>query len=145
MTVLVTDAGIAQDDWRYGYIPLAAVARRPDLAIPLGIDLPDPALDAKERARLRALLPHAGLIRIALRQFGDTAALALARDLRLAGFHARLRAHGAVAARFYTMLRRSGFSEIELDARQARLQPEEHWCNAPDWLPAEQRPAAPTV
>ena len=145
MTVLVTDTGFAQDDWTDGFIPILAVAGVPDLSRRLGLDLASPVLMPRDWSRLRTILPQVGLIRVALRHFGDGTALELARDLRAIGFRGRLRAHGAVAARFYTLLRRSGFSEVELDTRQARLQPAEHWCNENARWPMIPGPGARSV
>lgn len=145
MTVLVTDKGFEQDNWRDGYVPLCAASGLGEVRNATGIDLPTPILSPPEWQRLRGLLPDTRLVRVALRHFGDTQALDLARDLRTLGFRGRLRAHGAVAARFYTLLRRSGFSEIELDARQARLQPVEHWRNETGWNPGPGAQGAGTI
>ncbi|WP_083194741.1 DUF934 domain-containing protein [Pararhodobacter sp. CCB-MM2] len=132
MTVLVTDQGFGPEDWLRGYAPLAAMSNAPEGS---GVDLANPALSARDKARLFHLMPECGLIRIRLRDFGDLAAFDLARDLRDGGFQGRLRAHGAVLARAYTLLRRAGFDEVELDPHQARRQPEEHWRNEAGWHP----------
>ncbi len=142
MTVLVRDTGFAPDDWRTGYVPLAALADRPDSEGPVGADLSSPALSQHDWQRLCALLPHLGLVRIRLRDFGDVAAFDVARAIRAQGYDGRLRAHGAVLARLYTMTRRAGFDEVELDRRQARMQPAEHWRNEPGWHPAPRRRGA---
>lgn len=136
MSVLVTDKGFNGDDWRGGYVPLAALS---DQVGGCGLDLDTPQLTRRDWARLCRLLPQLGLIRVRLRDFGDLAALDLARALRAEGYRGRLRAHGAVLAVFLTMLRRSGFDEVELDCEQARLQPAEHWRVEEGWTPAPPR------
>ena len=137
MAVLVTDDGMVADDWRGGFTPLGGAGR--------GLDLPSAALGRNDWAALRAALPGLALIRLGLRDFADTAALDLARALRAQGFTGRLRAHGAVLARSYTLLRRAGFDEVELDPDQARLQPAEHWRNETAWHPRPPSEAHPTA
>ncbi|GAB4271122.1 MAG: DUF934 domain-containing protein [Pararhodobacter sp.] len=147
MVVLVTDRGFSEDDWCDGYVPIAALADQPDAACEagtrLGVDVAHAGLDRAEWLRLRRVLPLCGLVRVALRSVGDTEAYDLARDLRRAGYRGRLRAHGAVAARFYTLLRRAGFDEVELAPEQARRQPREHWHNVRDWTPHAGRRGQP--
>jgi uncharacterized protein (DUF934 family) len=147
MAVLVTDLGFVGDDWRDGYVPVAALADSPagacEVGTALAVDLARPKLDPGEWQRLRRALPQCSLVRVALRTVGDTQAYDLARDLRTAGYRGRLRAHGAVAARFYTLLRRAGFDEVELAPEQARRQPREHWQNERGWEPQSQRERHP--
>ncbi|WP_168192110.1 DUF934 domain-containing protein [Pararhodobacter marinus] len=140
MTILVKDGGFMPEDWQAGYVPLAALSNAPGQA---GVDLSTPQLGREEWARLCRLLPQIGLVRVKMRHFGDVAALDLAQAIRRTGYRGRLRAHGAVLARIYTMARRAGFDEIELDPEQARLQPAEHWRNVPDWSPARRGGGAP--
>lgn len=136
MVILVTDTGFHPDDWRDGFVPLAAVSPQAG-AMPgqLAIDLPNPDLSPGDWTRLKQLLPRVGLIRICLRHIGDREGYALATALRRAGFGGRIRAHGAVLAAHYTLARRAGFSEIELQPHQAQRQPAEHWQNAAGWSP----------
>ena len=77
MTVLVTDSGFIPDDWRHGYVPLAALSAQPDQAGPVAVDLPSPDLDPADWARLCAALPRVAMIRVRLRHFGDVRALGL--------------------------------------------------------------------
>lgn len=135
MTVLVTDNGFAPDDWTHGTIPLAAVSDVWDTLFALGIDFKSPELSAREWGRLGQLLPRTGLIRICVRNFGDMEAFDLAKAIRMLGYTGRLRAHGAMLARCYTLARRVGFDEIELSPQQACRQPRELWRNIPDWNP----------
>ncbi|MCB1388575.1 MAG: DUF934 domain-containing protein [Rhodobacteraceae bacterium] len=139
MTVLVKDCGFVPDDWTTGYVPLRALSDAPGS---IGVDLSIPELGRGDWARLCALLPELGLVRIRLRHFADVAALDLARAIRAQGFEGRMRAHGAVLARLYTLARRAGYDEIELDREQARLQPAEHWRNETGWSPARHRGGA---
>ncbi len=142
MAVLVSDTGFRMDDWAWGYVPLAALADQPCRQEPAGVDLSSPALSRHDWDRLCRLLPQLSLVRVRLRHFGDTAALDLAREIRARGYVGRLRAHGAVLARLYTLLRRSGFDEVELDRDQARMQPAEHWRYERGWQPpASWKPA----
>lgn len=127
MTVLVRDTGFVPDDWPHAYVPVTAVSRAPDPGRLLGVDVSDAALAPQIWDRLCAVLDRAGLIRIGLRDFGDAKACDLARGLRLHGFAGRLRAHGAVLARNYTLYRRAGFDEVELSRDQAQRQAAEHW------------------
>ncbi|MCL4676840.1 MAG: DUF934 domain-containing protein [Pararhodobacter sp.] len=135
MTVLVTDNGFMPDDWTDGYVPLVAVSDMEDTAYALAVDLNTPVLSPRDWNRLHAALPRVGMIRIRLRDFGDIEALDLATSLRRHHYSGRLRAHGAMLARCYTLTRRAGFDEVELDPLQARMQPSEHWRNEPGWLP----------
>ncbi len=136
MTVLVKDKTFVPDDWHAGYVPLAALTDWPD---GVGVDLSSPELGARDWARLAMLLPRLELVRIRLRHFGDLAALDLAHAIRAAGYDGRLRAHGAVLARAYTLIRCSGFSEVELDHAQASRQPAEHWRLDSAWQPIPRR------
>ncbi|MFN4098645.1 MAG: DUF934 domain-containing protein [Pararhodobacter sp.] len=137
MTILVRDGGLVPDDWRAGYVPLAALSDQPG---GVGVDLYTPDLTRAQWLRLCAVLPELGLVRIRLRHFGDVAALDVARAIRTRGYTGRLRAQGAVLASLYTLLRRAGFDEVELDPEQARLQPAEHWRYDPGWSPARRAP-----
>lgn len=139
MTVLVKDGGFVPEDWGVGYVPLAALSNRPGW---VGVDISAPDLGRRQWARLCRLLPELGLVRIRFRHFADVAALDLARAIRAQGYEGRLRGHGAVLAGLYTLARRAGFDEIELDRAQARLQPAEHWRFEPTWSPARRRGGA---
>jgi uncharacterized protein (DUF934 family) len=136
MRVLVTDDGFAPDDWNDGYVPLAAISDDTVRGFALGVDLKTPELTPHEWERLGTVLSRAGLVRICVRNFGDLDAYALATALRSKGYMGRLRAHGAMLARCYTLARRAGFDEVELALDQARLQPRELWRNVPGWKPS---------
>ncbi len=135
MSVLVTDAGFGPENWKNGLVPLAALSDQPCNIGPVAVDLSSPELSGRDWAQLRHHLPRLSMVRVHLRHFGDTASLDLARALRAQGFAGRIRAHGAVLARLYTLLRRAGFDEVELDREQARRQPAEHWQFESLWRP----------
>ncbi|KPQ06389.1 MAG: hypothetical protein HLUCCA12_10385 [Rhodobacteraceae bacterium HLUCCA12] len=141
MTILVTDTGFQADDWIHGFVPLAAASPHSGCAgTPLAIDLGNPACTPEDWARLKRFLPRTALVRIRLRHIGDTAGFDLATSMRRAGFDGRIRAHGAVLAAHYTLARRAGFTEIELQPHQAQRQPCEHWHNDTGWSPARRTP-----
>lgn len=137
MGIIVTDKGLCPDDWKYGFIPLAALSDMQEADIgPLAIEIDTCRFCARQWRRLLQVLPRIALIRIHLAGFGDAIAFELARRLRVAGFTGRIRAQGALLAQQYTLARRVGFSEVELNALQARLQPPEHWQDIALWMPA---------
>jgi len=141
MVILVTDTGFHPDDWVDGFVPLAAVSPQTEGALGrLAIDLGAPISTRADWARLGRFLPRTALIRIRLRNVGDTLGYDLATSLRREGYRGRLRAHGAVLAGHYTLARRAGFSEIELQPHQAQLQPCEHWQINPVWSPVRRMP-----
>lgn len=127
MRFLVTDDGLHPDDWSGSFAALGDLPGEGPLP---AVDLIAPLTDAA-RNRLMALLPDLRLIRIRLRHFADTEGLTLARMLNAAGYRGRLRAQGAVLARDWPLLRRSGFSEVALTLDQFRRQPPEHWTFQP--------------
>lgn len=136
MGIIVTDRGFRPDDWTHGFIPLSALSDSPEAAIgPLAVEVDTRRFCAWQWRRLLQAMQRIALVRIRLAGFGDATAFELARQLRLAGFMGRIRAHGAVLARQYTLARRVGFCEIELNALQARLQPPEHWQDVALWMP----------
>jgi uncharacterized protein (DUF934 family) len=124
MTVIVTDAGFAPEDWADAIAALAEVGpdtRAVDLA-----NTDDPA----------ALGPHLGriaLIRVAFPAFNDGRGFTLARRLRMMGYTGRLRAKGHVLADQYAMARRCGFDEVEISADLAARQPAPQWQFRADW------------
>ena len=121
MSVIVTDAGFAPDDWPDGWAETPERAR--------GLHL---AADADPEA-LRPHLPTLDAIRIHFAAFSDGRGFTLASRLRRMGFAGRLRAEGHVIADQYAMARRSGFDEVEIDDALAARQPEEHWRARANW------------
>ena len=153
MSVIVTDAGFAGDDW-------AARGALVSLEDALGSGLPAgdarPGLDLPNNAdidQIRGLLDRLGLIRIAFPSFADGRGFSLARRLREMGYAGRLRAAGHVIPDQYTFARRSGFDEIEISDEAATRQPEDQWSAQFDWaqssyqdrLGRSSRPAGPAV
>lgn len=124
MSVIVTDAGFAADDYDGTFTPLADVA----LEVPDGVDVPSDAAPEAVRTVMQA-----GLIRIAFPSFSDGRGFTLAAMLRRAGYQGRLRAQGHVIADQYAMARRSGFDEVEIGDDLAARQPEDQWLARADW------------
>jgi uncharacterized protein (DUF934 family) len=116
MTVIVTDTGFAEDDWTRGYATLGAANDAEALDLPSDADPADVPLCGGLR-----------LIRIDFPSSADGRGFTIARALRLRGFRGRLRAKGHVLADQYTMARRAGFDEVEIDDALAQRQPEEQW------------------
>lgn len=124
MTVIVTDAGFAPEDWTAGFTPLAEAGpgtRALDLA----------NTDAAEAAL--PYLAQVALIRVAFPAFNDGRGFTLARRLRALGFTGRLRAAGHVIADQYAMARRVGFDEVEIPDDLAARQPAAQWQARAAW------------
>jgi uncharacterized protein (DUF934 family) len=125
MSVIVTDAGFAPDDWTGGFVALADLEGSAAGAVDL-VNTDDPA-------RLSNRLAGIGLIRIAFPAFNDGRGFTLARRLRTMGYAGRLRAAGPVIADQYAMFRRTGFDEVEIPDEIAARQPEAQWLRRADW------------
>lgn len=125
MSVIVTDAGFAPDDFACGFVALDEVAAND---CDYGIDLPSDTAPAA-----LAGLNNAAMIRIDFPSSADGRGFTLAAMLRRAGYKGRLRAKGHVLADQYAMARRSGFDEVEIDHALAARQPEEQWQFRADW------------
>lgn len=126
MSVIVTDAGFAADTWDGSIAPFAEWAGEPGVDVASDTAWPD--LAALTGANAPAM------IRIAFPAFSDGRGFTLARRLRQAGYCGRLRAAGHVLADQYTMARRTGFDEVEIDEDLARRQPEDQWRARANWI-----------
>ena len=125
MSVIVTDKGFQIDDFECGFVAREEVVAND---CDYGIDLaPDTA-----PAEL-AGLNNAPMIRIDFPSSADGRGFTLASMLRKAGYKGRLRAKGHVLADQYTMARRSGFDEVEIDEALAARQPQEQWQFRANW------------
>ncbi|MCP5072942.1 MAG: DUF934 domain-containing protein [Rhodobacteraceae bacterium] len=128
--VLVHDSGFVKDDWTRELIDwdvTTTSAWQP--ASGYGLDVPN-TVTADQ------LLPYfdeAAMIRISFPSFADGRGFSLARHLRLLGYKGRLRAHGHVIAEQYSMARRCGFDEVEIDQSLAERQPVEQWQSRANW------------
>lgn len=122
MSVIVTDAGFALDDWTQGFCGAGAAN---DCA---ALDLPSDTDPAQI-----TLAPSIQMIRVDFPSSADGRGFTIARALRLRGYTGRLRAHGHVLADQYAMARRSGFDEVEIDDALAARQPETQWQFRSDW------------
>ena len=125
MSVIVTDAGFAPEDWTQPVVPLAEA-----------LDGNATAVDLASTDDPEALAPHLdrlALIRVTFGSFSDGRGFTLARRLRRLGFTGRLRARGHVIADQYAMARRSGFDEVEVAPQLAARQPEDQWLARAQW------------
>lgn len=128
MTVIVTDAGFAADDWTHPFVPLAGLP-----PVDAGGVVAVALLPADDPEGLRDRIGRIDAIRVAFPAFNDGRGFTLARRLRAMGFQGRLRAGGHVIADQYAMVRRAGFDEVEITDDLARRQPEEQWRFRADW------------
>ena len=126
MSVIVTDAGFATDDFTGNFAPLNEDGTLPDTS---AIDI-NPADDV---AALAGQLEGVTMIRVAFPAFSDGRGFTHARSLRLMGYTGRLRAAGHVIADQYAMARRSGFDEVEIEDTLAARQPEPQWLARAKW------------
>ena len=122
MTVIVTDTGFRLDDWTAGYVTVGAANDTGALDVPSDAD-PD------------AIPICAGLrmIRVNFPSSVDGRGFTIARTLRLRGYAGRLRARGHIIADQYTMARRAGFDEVEIDEDLAARQPQDQWLVRASW------------
>ena len=121
MTIIVRDDGFHGEDWNAGFAP-------PDEGAARGLDLAGDAAPEDLPP-----LDEVAAIRVTFPSFADGRGFTLARRLRRMGFAGRLRAAGHVLADQYTMARRSGFDEVEIDAAMAVRQPEADWQARANW------------
>lgn len=126
MSVIVTNAGFAQDDFTGNFAPLNEDGTLPDTS---AIDI-NPADDV---AALAGQLEGVTMIRVAFPAFSDGRGFTHARSLRLMGYTGRLRAAGHIIADQYAMARRSGFDEVEIDDSLAARQPAPQWLARANW------------
>ncbi|WP_428545115.1 DUF934 domain-containing protein [Profundibacter sp.] len=111
MTIIVTDAGFATDNW------LSRLSSQEILDIPGDVELAD----------ITGKLHRIKAIRITFADFTDGRGLGLARGLRDAGYDGHLRATGDILPDQYTMLRRVGFDGVEITDVQAKTYPQDQW------------------
>jgi len=122
MSVLVTDAGFAADDWIKGFCEDGAANDCAALDLPSDTNPEDVTLS-----------PKIEMIRVDFPSSADGRGFTIARALRLRGYTGRLRARGHVLADQYAMARRSGFDEVEIDDDLAKRQPEDQWQFRANW------------
>lgn len=116
MSIIVTDAGFAPDDWSAGF--------ETETALDLPSDTNPEALEFDADTQM---------IRVDFPSFADGRGFTLARLLRLRGYKGRLRAKGHVISDQYAMARRSGFDEVEISDELAARQPEAEWLFRSNW------------
>lgn len=123
MSVIVTDAGFAADDWTGGFVTLDALEALDVVPEGLGVDVPND----RDPAELAPRLDRIAMIRVAFPATGDGRGFSIAKALRDMGYAGRLRAAGPLIADQYRMARRVGFDEVEIPDAIAARQPEEQW------------------
>jgi uncharacterized protein (DUF934 family) len=122
MSIIVTDTGFGPDTWTGGF----------DEPNETRSDALDIGPDANP-TDLAPALPDLKMIRVDFPSFADGRGFSIARRLRLLGYRGRLRARGHVLADQYTMARRSGFDEVEIDTDLANRQPQDQWLARANW------------
>ncbi|MFT4150475.1 MAG: DUF934 domain-containing protein [Paracoccaceae bacterium] len=124
MTVIVTDAGFAPDDWNAPFVALDQIADHKGAVDLANTDDPE---------ALRDHLANLSMIRIAFPAYSDGRAFTVGRRLRMMGYAGRLRVAGHVIADQYAMARRVGFDEVEISDELAARQPADQWLFRADW------------
>ncbi|WP_424927046.1 DUF934 domain-containing protein [Amaricoccus tamworthensis] len=125
MAVIITEDGIAADDW-------ADKTVYPFDVFWSGQELPEEALavefpNDRKPEDLVPWLDRIEMIRVEFPSFADGRGFSLARRLRTLGYKGRLRAAGPVVSDQHRAAVRVGFDEIELPESVAARQPAEHW------------------
>lgn len=138
LSIIINDDGFLLDDWAHGFSTFTKLEtpaedqpedQPEDQKAALAIDLAND-FDAIE---ILPWLDKINLIRIEFPVFSDGRGFSLATRLRLLGYVGRLRAKGHVLADQYTMARRAGFDEVEINQELALRQPEPQWRERSDW------------
>jgi uncharacterized protein (DUF934 family) len=129
-SVIIRDGGFVQENWTGALLDWdVATQGGAEPKRGYGLDVPNTVTGEQ-------LVPYfdtVDMIRISFPSFNDGRGFSLARHLRLLGYKGRLRAIGHVLADQYTMARRVGFDEVEIDAALAARQPEDQWLARADW------------
>jgi len=115
MNILVTDQGFAPVDQPDDPAKVLTLGSDAD---PDSLPLPDNGI---------------ALVRVAFPSVADGRGFTIARCLRRMGYTGRLRACGQIMPDQYTMARRSGFDDVEIDATRAARQPQADWHARADW------------
>lgn len=125
MSVLITRTGFARETYAGTFQQFDAI-EAVDTALPAALEI----AAGFDVASLRPHLDRLELIRITFQVFSDGRGFSQARQLRMLGFHGRLRATGHLIADQFPMLLRSGFDEVEISDAHALRQPESQWLAA---------------
>jgi len=131
-SVLITDAGFSACIDRYQFYKLSNA----DEELPVDVENAIVSIDISVETLNRLLVPNfekIKLVKIEIPSFSDGRGFTLAKQLRLFGYKGVLRASGHLISDQYTMARRCGFDEIEIDANHAKRQPESEWIFRSDW------------
>jgi uncharacterized protein (DUF934 family) len=124
MSVIVTEAGFAADDWTADVLPFDVFWSGQDLPEEgLAVEFPND----REPADLLPWLDRVEMIRVAFPAYTDGRGFSIGRRLRELGYTGRLRAAGPLIADQFRMARRVGFDEVEIPDAIAVRQPEAQW------------------
>lgn len=124
MSIIVTEAGFAADDWTHGFVAFDAVLSGEELpGQGLAVEFPND----REAADLLPWLDRIELIRVAFPAYTDGRGFSIGHRLRELGYTGRLRAAGPLIADQFRMARRVGFDEVEIPDALAERQPEGQW------------------
>ena len=129
MTMVVSDAGFAPDDWAERQV-------LPFDCVWSGQDLPEEGLavefpNDRDPADLLPWLHRLEMIRVAFPAMADGRGFSIARRLRAMGYAGRLRAAGPLIADQFRAARSVGFDEIEVPESVAERQPPAQWRPVP--------------
>lgn len=125
MGMVVTEAGVAQDEWAEGRVlPFELFWSGQDLPEePLAVEFPND----RDPADLAPWLERLQMIRVAFPAMGDGRGFSIARRLRAMGYAGRLRAAGPLIADQMDAARKVGFDEIEAPDGVVSRTPEAQW------------------
>jgi uncharacterized protein (DUF934 family) len=125
MSVIVTGAGVVEDEWLgRAFVDLATLEAGADVP-PTGL-----AVDFANDQNPEALAPYfarIAVIRVGFPGMGDGRGFSIAHLLRKLGYQGRLRAAGPLISDQLRAALRVGFDEIELPDAMAARQPGQHW------------------
>jgi uncharacterized protein (DUF934 family) len=124
MSVIVTEAGFAADDFAGDFLPFDVFWSGQDLPEEgLAVEFPND----REPADLLPWLDRVELIRVAFPAYTDGRGFSVGRRLRELGYAGRLRAAGPLISDQFRMARRVGFDEVEIPDELAERQPADQW------------------
>ncbi len=126
MSIIVTDNGFSIDDREGSTCSPEALPPSSESQTVCLQSEDDPSVLADSLDRLT-------LIKVNFSSFSDGRGFTIARQLRSMGYKGRLRATGYIISDQYTMIRRSGFCEVEISNELAERQPQHQWMFRADW------------
>ena len=128
--IIVQDTGFVEDDWFGPLLDWDKVSQgKPDLETGYGLDVPNTVTAEQLNPYFNSVL----MIRVSFPSFSDGRGFSIALTLRMMTFTGRLPAHGHLLTDQYTIARRVGFDEVEIDAALSIRQPEDQWLARANW------------